>query len=300
VELRQIQYFLQVARAGTFSRAADELYVAKSVLSKQIKLLEEELGAQLVLRGNGRREAELTAAGEAFLPEAVTIVEAMEHGRQAVQELAGDAKGHAKVVITQGWDSWPGWDAILNGFRERHPEMATSIAQKTSIEELLAAVSAGEADLAVAGEVEVPVTPGLRIEVLHSEPLVVGLPPGHPLGGRSQVTLSELREERWLLQPIERALMTRAAAERGMTLRVDSTVPTPTMLLSLLHSGAGVTVFGRSEAAFYEPATAAELVEPELTASIFIAYREAYTTAAARAVRDYLRESFGVGGNKID
>lgn len=109
MELRQVQYFLGVARAGTFSRAADELHVAKSALSKQIKLLEDELGADLLLRGPGRREVELTPAGEAFLADAVTIVAAMGHGRERVRDLSGITRGRASVTVALGWDAWPGW-----------------------------------------------------------------------------------------------------------------------------------------------------------------------------------------------
>jgi DNA-binding transcriptional LysR family regulator len=290
MELRQVEYFLGVARAGTFGRAADQLHVAKSALSKQIKLLEDELGADLLLRGPGRREVELTEAGEAFLEEAVTIVEAMGHGRDRVRALGG----HVRLVIAQGWDAWPGWQDMLVAFRGQHPELAVRITQADSIDRILTTIASGDADLAVLADLEVPEPPGLRVEVLAEEPLYVVAPPSHPLAGRANVGLAELRDEQWVLPPIEHALLDRAAATHGFRPLLATDAPTPAMVRSLVLAGAGVGVCGRSERAFYEPAVALEIVDPPLTGSVMLAYRAAYRSAATRAARDFLRSCFGL------
>ena len=65
---------------------------------------------------------------------------------------------------------------------------------------------------------------------------------------------------------------------------------------SLVLDGAGVCVLGASETEFYAPAPSMRIVEPEVTVSIFIAYRRAYRTPATRAARDFLRECFGWTG----
>src|SRR3954466_14457255 len=199
VELRQVEYFLGVARAGTFGRAADELHVAKSALSKQIKLLEDELGADLLLRGPGRREVELTPAGEAFLEEAVTIVEAMGHGRDRVRALSGPVRGQVRGVGAQGWDAWPGWSDMVVAFRREHPELTFRMTQADNIDRILATIASGDADLAVLADLDVPGPPGLRVEVLAEEPLYVVTPPAHPLAGREHVALADLRDEQWVL-----------------------------------------------------------------------------------------------------
>jgi DNA-binding transcriptional LysR family regulator len=292
VELRQVQYFLGVARAGTFSRAAEDLHVAKSALSKQIKLLEVELGAELLLRGPGRREVELTAAGEAFLADAVTIVAAMGHGRERVRDLSGIARGRASVIIAPGWDAWPGWQEMVTEFRRRHPELSLSVTQGGLIGDMLTAIGAGDGDLAVMADTEVPERPGLRVEVLHAEPVFVILPPGHRLAARDHIGLGELTDERWVLPPIERSLVTRLAGAEGFSPIIEDDAPSAAMVRELVLAGTGVAICGRSETEFYAPATSV-LLEPEVTASVFIAYRSAYRTAATRAVRDYLRACFG-------
>lgn len=292
MELRQVQYFLGVARAGTFSRAADELHVAKSALSKQIKLLEDELGAELLLRGPGRREVELTAAGEAFLADAVTIVAAMGHGRERVRDLGGITRGRASVVIAYGWDAWPGWQAMVTEFRRQHSALSLKVSQGESVREMLATVGSGDNDLAIMADTVVPEMPGLRIEVLHAEPVFVVLPPGHPVAMREQVTLAELRDERWVAGPLERSLIERVAAAAGFAPILDDDAPTAAMVRELVLAGTGISICGRSETEFYAPSTAIPLA-PEITASIFIAYRSAYRKAATRAVRDFLRACFG-------
>ena len=168
-----MRYFLGVARAGTFGRAADELHVAKSALSKQIKLLEDELGADLLLRGGGRREVELTPAGEAFLEEAVTIVEAMDQGRERVRGLGTTPRGEVAIVVAQGWDAWPGWSEMVTAFHEQHPELAVHVTQADSVERVLAAVGSSRADLAVFADTEIQPVGGLRTEILHTEALCV-------------------------------------------------------------------------------------------------------------------------------
>ena len=286
MELRQVEYFLGVARAGTFGRAADELHVAKSALSKQIKLLEDELGADLLLRGNGRRQVELTQAGEAFLEEAVTIVEAMGNGRDRVRALSGNVR----LVIAQGWDAWPGWQDMLVAFRGQHPDLAVQITQADSIERILTTVASGDADIAVLADLEVREPAGLRVEVLAEEPLYVIAPPSHALAGREHVALTQLHEERWVLPPIEHALLDRA----GLRPLLATDAPTPAMVRSLVLAGAGIGICGRSERGFYEPATALEIVDPPLTGSVMLAYRAAYRSAATRAARDFLRSCFGL------
>jgi DNA-binding transcriptional LysR family regulator len=294
MELRQVEYFLGVARAGTFGRAADELHVAKSALSKQIKLLEDELGADLLLRGPGRREVELTAAGEAFLEEAVTIVDAMGHGRDRVRALSGPVRGQVRIVVAQGWDAWPGWSEMVVEFNRRHPELTVKMTQADSIDRILATIASGDADLAVFADLEVREPPGLRVEVLAEEPLYVTTPPAHPLAGRETVTLGDLRDAHWVLPPIEHALLDRAAANQGFRPLIASDAPTPALVRSLVLAGAGIGVCGRSERGFYEPAAALEIVDPPLTGSIMIAYRAAYRSATTRAARDFLRSCFGL------
>ena len=95
MQLQQLSYFLAVAQAKHFTRAADALGVAQPSLSKQIRVLETELGAELFSRARGN--ITLTAAGEALLPLANRILADVDTARLEVQELAGLRRGRVRL-----------------------------------------------------------------------------------------------------------------------------------------------------------------------------------------------------------
>src|SRR5580658_9573473 len=96
MEMHQLRYVVAVARAGNFSRAAEQCHVSQPSLSQQIQKLEDELGQRLFDRM--KREAKLTAHGEAFLPRAVRI---LEEAHAATRE-ANDAQHLLRGTLTFG------------------------------------------------------------------------------------------------------------------------------------------------------------------------------------------------------
>jgi DNA-binding transcriptional LysR family regulator len=169
------------------------------------------------------------------------------------------------------------------------------VAQGESLDAITGALLSGSADLAIAADTDLPAAAGLTVEVLTAERLCVVVPPDHPLAGAAEVELGDLRDERWVLPPIERALLTRLAAQHaGFEPIIEDDAPTPALVRSLLLGGAGIGVCGPSEAGFYEPAVALALTGPEVMISIFMAYRSNYRSHGTRAVRDYMRGIFGL------
>ena len=95
MELRQLRYFLAIAEQGSFSKAAATVHVAQSALSHQLAQLEEELGQPLFHRLP--RGVELTPAGRAFHPHAVSILRQVEDARHSVSQAVGEVFG--KVIF---------------------------------------------------------------------------------------------------------------------------------------------------------------------------------------------------------
>jgi len=95
MELRQLRYFIAIARCGSFSKAAAEVFVAQSALSHQLAQLEEELGAPLFHRT--RRGVELTEAGRIFHAHATAILRQVEDAKSSVRNAEGEPSG--KVVF---------------------------------------------------------------------------------------------------------------------------------------------------------------------------------------------------------
>ncbi|RVT90986.1 LysR family transcriptional regulator [Sphingomonas crocodyli] len=91
MEMRQLKYFVEISQRGSFSRAAKSLAIAQPALSRQIRLLEESLGAPLLYR-NGRGVM-MTAAGEIFLAYARDVLEKVERAERDIAALRGTPRG---------------------------------------------------------------------------------------------------------------------------------------------------------------------------------------------------------------
>jgi DNA-binding transcriptional LysR family regulator len=98
VELRQLEYFVAVARHGHFGRAAEAIYVTQPALSQQVRRLEAELGVALLRRTS--RGVELTPAGSDLLARAETILAEVTAARGVMDEHAGVVRGAVRLAAT--------------------------------------------------------------------------------------------------------------------------------------------------------------------------------------------------------
>jgi DNA-binding transcriptional LysR family regulator len=189
VELRQLKYFVMVAEELHFARAAEKLHLAQQPLSAQIKRLEADLGVQLFERTT--RRVELTAAGAALLPEAISALHHAERGAQSARLTALGTLG----LITVGYISTTLYNVMpksMRVFRERFPEVEVRLREFCS-PKLEEAILSGE----VQAGFLIPQQgfPDLTVEPLLSERVMVALPSGHPLTSRDRIPLAALANE---------------------------------------------------------------------------------------------------------
>jgi DNA-binding transcriptional LysR family regulator len=193
MELHHLRYFEAVARHGHVTRAARELNIAQPSLSKQLRVLEAELGVALFDRV-GRR-VELTAAGKLFLPYVRRILHEVAAAREALQQYVD--LGHGRVSIgappTVGTHLLP---AALAEFNQLHAGIEIELHQ-AGAGRLLQLLNEGVVNLAV---VPVPVA-GVRCEELFTEELVVAVAPHHPLAQGGDVRAEDLAGEGFVLFP---------------------------------------------------------------------------------------------------
>ncbi len=192
MELRQIRYFVEVARLSHFTRAAERLRVAQPSLSQQIRSLEAELGEKLFERTS--RRVRLTAAGEAFLARAERILAEVEGAKEELEQFSGPSlRGWVRVgaLPSVAGTRLP---ALLASFGALHPGVAVS-SREGSTKEMLGLLRAGDVDLALAHSSGRGAPPGMIVEELFSEDLVLMLSSDHALATRESVGLGELREE---------------------------------------------------------------------------------------------------------
>src|SRR4051794_38773271 len=125
MELRQVRYFLAVAKHGHFTRAAAELSIVQPALSQQIKRLEQELGLELFERRTG--QVTLTVAGAAFLRRAERILAEVDLAQAELRDLSSAASGRvalgAMYSLSSGALDFP---SLLAGFSAQHPGVEVS------------------------------------------------------------------------------------------------------------------------------------------------------------------------------
>jgi|UniRef100_UPI0040491665 LysR family transcriptional regulator, hydrogen peroxide-inducible genes activator len=193
MEMHQLRYMVALARTGNFSRAAEQCHVAQPSLSQQIKKLEDELGERLFDRL--KRQAKLTAHGEAFLRRAVRILEEVEaakreatdaldllHGTVAIGVLPTIAPYLLPEVMAQFSAKFAGVEVVV---------------QEDTTAQLLKLLHAYEIDLALVSE---PINDDRLITVeLFTEELLLALPPKHPLILKRTVSVADLAAEKLIV-----------------------------------------------------------------------------------------------------
>ncbi len=175
MELRHLRYFVAVAEALSFRRAAERLNIAQPPLSAQIKALEAELQVRLFERTT--RSVRLTQAGRVLLEEARTVLAAAANAGQRVKEAEHGLAGSLRVgVIAPMANAWLA--GILRNFRQRFPGVQLSLFDLTSTEQLRR-LRARELD---AGVLRPPIAHAeLDFKFLGETHQVLALPAGHRL-----------------------------------------------------------------------------------------------------------------------
>jgi len=184
VDLRLVRYFTVVAEHGNFSRAADELHLAQPSLSRYVQRLERQVGARLLDRtAQGSR---LTEAGEAFLPQALSLLNTAD---MAVLEARASAAQHA---VTIGYTGDLIVTPAVRELRKRFPQAGVPTLHLDWHDAHDALVD-HRVDAVIT---RLPIaTEGFRVTNLYQESRVLLVPVNHRLSGREFVTLDDFADE---------------------------------------------------------------------------------------------------------
>lgn len=187
MELRQLRQFVVLAEERSFSAAALRLFVAQPALSVAIRKLEEEVEAQLFVRGS--RGVQLTAAGIAVLKAARQCLESA-HGIKEAARLATAGETGTLHIGVSGSVTVRLLPLLVQAFSAQYPKVRLELREGTNLE-LLTMVEAGTLDL---GFVRIPVSrpPDLQFQVVEKDRLCFALPRGHALARRPTIALAEL------------------------------------------------------------------------------------------------------------
>ncbi len=241
MDLRQLEYFVNVAESGSFSRAAIALNLAQPSLSRQVALLEGELGQRLLVRTG--RGVTPTEAGSALLAHARVILGAAQRAREEMHDMGGSPSG--RVIVGMPPRVALGLSvALVHRFRERFPRAVITILEGLSLS-LRESLIAGRLDMALIFDPQP--SPQLSYTQLMREQLFLVAPPYQVLPARA--SLAVLANFPMVLPSSPnaiRGLVDAALRPRSIELQVIAEVGAVNTVLALVASGVGCTILPES------------------------------------------------------
>lgn len=296
MELRQLRYFVAVAEERHFSRAARRLHLSQPPLSLQIRQLEEKIGVKLFERST--RRVDLTDAGRTLLTRARAILAAAEEARGAARETTLGLQGMLEVgfVSSATLSLLP---PALRLFRERFGGVGLELRELTSAQQTEAL---HEGDIRV-GLVRLPLeAPGIEIEAVLEEPLLVAIPSGHPLEKLDRVPVEEMVD--YPLVFFSRQLVPGFHAQIVELFGSVGAVPTVAQyavhlqtIVGLVAGGLGLAILpGSATRVRREGVTYRPLDAPGATSWLGLAWRREDQSELARNFVQTVREVAEAGG----
>jgi DNA-binding transcriptional LysR family regulator len=249
VELRHLRYFRAVAEELHFGRAAERLHMAQPPLSQQILQLERELGVTLLVRST--RKVELTPAGEAYLKQVVAILDSVDEAGAQARRIAEGVEGHLAIGCV-GSATYSLLPRLVRALRDELPGVDVSVRGEMLAPAQIAALLTGEIDLAL---LRPPVEqPGVLVETVRRDRLLVALPEGHALATRDDLSVSDLRDEEFVAhaghgRSVMSSILTAMCADAGFVPRIRHEVEETSTLVTLVSAGLGVAIVPEPTAA---------------------------------------------------
>lgn len=282
MEFRQLRSFAEVAREGSFTRAALRLHVTQSAISKQVAQLEDSLGVRLFERQGPH--VRLSDAGRVVLRHAEALLRVRQELHNELDDLVRLEQGELRLGLPLlGGQAL--FTRLFAEYRRRYPNIRVHLSEGGS-KLMEQAVLSGEVELAATLE---PSDPGFAHVPFCNEPLDVLLPVGHPLAQAAAIRLQDLADTPFLLYQQSFTLNDRllhACRQYGFTPREGGRSGQADFLVALVAVGQGVVLLPRIVAQGLErpDVVRVALTEPNLRWDLVFIWRQgAYLSHAARA-----------------
>lgn len=242
MKLQQLRYVVEVARSGfNVSDAAEVLFTSQPGVSKQIRLLEEELGVDIFQR-SGKRFTGLTEAGEMALKICQRILQEADNLKRVGNEFSAGDSGRLTIATTHTQARYA-LPMVVRDFVARHPKVVLSMHQGSPVQ-IAEWVKNGEADIGIATEALDQVPQLFSLPVRQWSHCVV-VPEGHKLAHQGSLTLNELA--RWPLITYDsafsgRSRINRAFEQHGLTANVVLTALDADVIKTYVSLGLGLGI----------------------------------------------------------
>lgn len=243
MEFHQLRYFVAAAEEGNITRAAARVHVSQPAMSRQIALLEDELGVALFDRI--RKRIQLTPAGRFFLEKSRQLLCDAELGVQQVRERFGGERRTLRLgFITPFLDDLV--TPVVREFRQRHPLSQVSLFDlppRSQIERL----KAHELDAGILGNLTDDERPHFQVKEISRHKFVAVVPEDHPMAGRRTIKLSALANEKWISLsntafPGRREFLMETCGKAGFTPKIEAELDSLPLMLATIATGGGVGI----------------------------------------------------------
>lgn len=291
-ELSQLRFFMAVATELNFSRAAKRLNMTQPPLSRQIQLLEHQLGVELFDRST--RSVALTAAGRRFFIEAQDLLQRAHTATLTAQKMAQGNIGTVTISFVSS-SVYAFLPKVVAQGRERYPHIEIALKEMTTGEQF-EALRLRQTDIAI---VRAPAgQTGVSSERLVRESFVLALPRKHPLAEVEQLTLAHLDKQPFIMyalsawQPFYELL---AGMFRSANIQPDYVqhIGSTLTILSLVNTGMGVALVPESAARIlFDETVFRHIALPQgIESLLYLAWRDDNDNPAFKVMLDSIRQS---------
>lgn len=294
LDVRRMRVLREIAAQGSFSGAADALYLSQSAVSQNVAALEKEVGQKLLERTSSGPH--LTQAGEVLVAHADAVLARLDEAERELAALAGLQGGKLRVA------SFPTASATLlttamSRFAELYPEVRLEL-REAEPEESLPQLKQGIHDLALTYSYEAvgePADRDVERHLLLEDRMWLAVPKGHTVSAKAAVSLGDLSEEAWLCGTCDGACRQNvilACRSAGFEPRIAFESDDYQVLQGLIASGLGVTLLPDLALTALHPGVAIVPVTPRAPIRhVWAATRaEGSRSPAADAMVEILRE----------
>ena len=241
MELRQLEYFLMVSDMGSFTRAAERLYVSQPAVTNAVRSLEEELDIQLLDRS--QRKAKLTVEGELFYRHIKNIMQGISTTLNEINDLKNYNSGHLTLGITPLAGLGVNSDLLVT-FRRQYPAISISFVEG-NVDQLSELLLADKLDFALSFDTLEGANPLLQSHPMQPEELMVCCNHEHSLRRANSVQLSALTEEAFILMDTGcffRKYLVKCFEEADIMPPVAMEITQVQLLKSLVAAGVGISI----------------------------------------------------------
>ncbi len=245
MKLQQLRYLVEVERQGlNLSVAANKLHTSQPGISKQIKLLEDELGVDIFVR-NGKRVSAVTPPGKAIIEIAQRILHETDNLKQAAQDYADEDSGKLTIATTHAQARYALPD-VVQRFSQRYPKVKLGLMQGNPMQVCQYAL-AGQADFCIATEA-IGTFEDLVMLPCYAWNRCVIAPPDHPILRQKSLTLESIAKYPVITYDFAftgRSLINRAFETRGLKPNVILTAIDSDVIKTYVALGLGIGILAQ-------------------------------------------------------